>query len=388
MSLYGNSIYGNSILLVESDSGGGSGGSIDHIESSDLSNNVTCHNGGYTTWSTGGSERIRFDAAGRLLLTNGGATTSFGTALEIQRNGQALLDIVSFGGLPNLLFRRANGVYGAPTATVINDTIAIIAGSGYDSTGFTSNRGVIIMGATENWTPVANGTRMTFHTTPNGSAVNAQRMIVDQNGFVGIGTGVPTSQLHVSGAAGTTLRIADTQQATGRILRCVDALGNVKWEQPTSLVFAHASLYHEDGIGVATAVTGMVALNTKYLVDVPTTLGDSSSFTMPANGTLKYTGTDTHSFHISIGLSIRNDDDILSSDIREIYFWIYKNGVLVPGTSNRTFTIPGVIFTEAYVETYLSLVTNDEITLYVSNESAVITTTAGISVGTMQIIID
>ncbi len=47
MSVYGNNIYGESVLLVESTTGGGgSGGDLDHIVSPDLSSSVTCQNSG------------------------------------------------------------------------------------------------------------------------------------------------------------------------------------------------------------------------------------------------------------------------------------------------------------------------------------------------------
>jgi len=59
----------------------------------------------------------------------------------------------------------------------------------------------------------------------------AQRMIVTQNGNIGIGTNNPEKNLHIQG----TFRLADGSQANGRILTS-DAFGTAYWSEPSSIV--------------------------------------------------------------------------------------------------------------------------------------------------------
>ena len=51
--------------------------------------------------------------------------------------------------------------------------------------------------ATENWNDTANGTAISFFTTPNGGGSVFERMRIDNSGNVGIGTTNPLSLLHV-----------------------------------------------------------------------------------------------------------------------------------------------------------------------------------------------
>ncbi|MDZ7934453.1 MAG: hypothetical protein U5M51_05705 [Emticicia sp.] len=63
------------------------------------------------------------------------------------------------------------------------------------------------MSADQTFTPSAQGTRMTFSTTPNGTTSLIERMRIDNTGFVGIGTVDPLKRVHVSGGRGTILYI-------------------------------------------------------------------------------------------------------------------------------------------------------------------------------------
>lgn len=55
------------------------------------------------------------------------------------------------------------------------------------------------MAATENFDTTHKGTNITFSTTNNGNVLPTDKMKIDHNGNVGIGTNNPTTKLEVNG---------------------------------------------------------------------------------------------------------------------------------------------------------------------------------------------
>ncbi len=82
---------------------------------------------------------------------------------------------------------RSRGTIAAPTAVLGGDSFGEFGFLGYDGTGFNAPSAGIRAEATENFTAVAQGTAMYFSTTANGTNSGQERMIIDQNGYVGIG---------------------------------------------------------------------------------------------------------------------------------------------------------------------------------------------------------
>jgi hypothetical protein len=73
--------------------------------------------------------------------------------------------------------------------------------------------------ATENHSATALGTNISFTTTPNGSVTSLERMRIDQNGNVGIGTATPASPLTVATGPGEftpALAVLPSTHATSR----------------------------------------------------------------------------------------------------------------------------------------------------------------------------
>lgn len=107
--------------------------------------------------------------------------------------------------------RAANGTLAAPTAITANTPLALFNGRGYDGTSYSTyaNGGMLVY-ASENFTPAAKGTFLTFTTTANGATSSGERMRIDNAGNVGIGTPTPGAKLEVAGtvklgAAGTVI---------------------------------------------------------------------------------------------------------------------------------------------------------------------------------------
>ena len=116
------------------------------------------------------------------------ATTAYGTSVT-----------------PAFLGRLARGTQNVPTAIQSSDTLLFIGGRGYGSTGFSSiSRAAIIFYASQNWNDTAQGTYISFETTPDGSTSRQKRMRITASGNVGIGTTTPNQKLMVAGNANIT----------------------------------------------------------------------------------------------------------------------------------------------------------------------------------------
>lgn len=136
-----------------------------------------------------GVPRIATDATLTGLLSINQATASnptvpTGTLLHITGpDATSAYQVVdSFGiGAPIFLGRRAAGTSAAPSAVTSGLSLAILWGSGYNGSAYTSAPGGIAVTSTQTWTPSANGTRIDFYTIPNGSTTSALAFSVDQD---------------------------------------------------------------------------------------------------------------------------------------------------------------------------------------------------------------
>ena len=101
----------------------------------------------------------------------------------------------------NILLRFAKGTYAAPTAISANNLMGSMGVRGYDGTAFSSGgRAGIYMYAAEDFTPTAQGTFLDISTTANGTTSRIERIRVQNNGNVLIGTTTDAGQkLQVNG---------------------------------------------------------------------------------------------------------------------------------------------------------------------------------------------
>jgi hypothetical protein len=103
------------------------------------------------------------------------------------------------GDSPNFNFISGRGTSTAPLATQSGDNLGQFAAAGYNGSTFPGSKVKVSFMATENWTPTANGTAMSFQTTANGTKARTERMRIDNTGNVGIGTTTPAYPLSVNG---------------------------------------------------------------------------------------------------------------------------------------------------------------------------------------------
>lgn len=112
---------------------------------------------------------------------------------------QSNIDGTGLGG--QNVFQRSGGTTAAPTATLSAMSLGSFSFRGYTGSGYTGSKAFISAAATQNWSTTANGTRLAFSTTPNDSTTLTSRLVIDNSGFIGIGSGTaPTSLLHISSA--------------------------------------------------------------------------------------------------------------------------------------------------------------------------------------------
>lgn len=142
-------------------------------------------------------------------------TSTPDSTLDVERESSDITDPTSvmrttyFGASNNnetLESLRARGTRAAPAPVLANDNLFTVSGGGYNGSAFAPLKAFVVAEASQDWTPSATGTRWKFATTPNNSNVSAERMRIEHNGRVGVGTTDPLDQLHVFGdiRVGTT----------------------------------------------------------------------------------------------------------------------------------------------------------------------------------------
>lgn len=131
--------------------------------------------------------------------------------LDVVNNSSTYNGIIEAEGPVTSTFTRAmairmrGGTATAPTSIKLND-ISAFGFAGYNGSAFSVATAGVAGIATEDWTSANNGMALTFNTSQNGTSNQIkERMRVDQNGNVGIGTNNPTSRLEVNGAATNTV---------------------------------------------------------------------------------------------------------------------------------------------------------------------------------------
>jgi hypothetical protein len=158
-----------------------------------------------TTNDAGSDKTASIWRSGRL----GIGTNNPSRFLDVVNNNETYTGIIEAEGPVTSTFTRAmairmrRGTSATPTAILTND-ISAFGFAGYDGSAFSSAAAAVAGIATEDWTSTKKGMALTFHTTVNGNNPITEKMRVDHNGNLGIGTNNPTSRLEVNGSATNT----------------------------------------------------------------------------------------------------------------------------------------------------------------------------------------
>ncbi len=146
-----------------------------------------------------------------MTLTNDGNVgigTSIPTGLlHLSQNAYTELSVDSHSdsptNFPYVILVKSRGTVSSPTRTLNDDVLGQFLAQGYD-TGYGTG-GFISFEADGDWGDDSSDepTRITFHTAPDGSATEVERMRIDRDGNVGIGTTAPVELFHYDKNNGT-----------------------------------------------------------------------------------------------------------------------------------------------------------------------------------------
>jgi len=174
--------------------------------------------------------------------------------LEITVDDAAHTQLTSYGSNVQHIGRTAQGTEASPTATLINNILFALGGRGFANSVFTSTTGLISIEAEENFTASAEGTRITFDTTPLGSTTRSEAMRINPAGDVGIRTTSPDGTLHVHTATAGTVTanggadeiVLESDGNTGLTILAPDAsLAQIYFGTPSDNVGAYIRWQHD-----------------------------------------------------------------------------------------------------------------------------------------------
>ena len=228
----------------------------------------------------------------------------------------------SGGTFSTVILRKARGSSTSPSAVQSSDGLGAFGFRGYGATGFSSgSRAFVGAIAAENWTDAAQGAYMTFNTTSNGTASGTERLRINNNGNILIGTTTDAGyKLDVNGTgravtslqtptllgnttSGGTLTLQSTSNATkGKMLFGTSAYDEVN----NRLGIGTAS--PTEPLHIRTAGTGL-NFRTNFTVENTNTSGAASMQFINGNGRnafVQYTGS---TYAIGEGLGIFTESD-------------------------------------------------------------------------------
>jgi hypothetical protein len=183
-----------------------------------LSGTLTLSKGGTNNGLTAAQGALVFSDSSKLNLTQPGqlfwdstnlylgiGTAAPATVLHTVSSGDAAPRGALFShyqgdnGGSQVTLRKGRGTLASPSPISIGDVIGRLRFEGCDTLTPTYVEGAyIITNATEIWSSAAHGTYLAFGTTANTTTGAVERLRIDQNGNVGIGTTNPQAALHLN----------------------------------------------------------------------------------------------------------------------------------------------------------------------------------------------
>lgn len=93
-------------------------------------------------------------------------------------------DYVGYGDDSNVgvVTKRARAQFGTPGKLLSGDALGVFQSYGYNGSAFVGPKGSIEIQANQNWSSTANGTKILFKTTPDGSTTQATTLTLDDDG--------------------------------------------------------------------------------------------------------------------------------------------------------------------------------------------------------------
>lgn len=146
-----------------------------------------------------------------LTISTAGTTTSIiapqaGTQIHLAssgtQNARITGDVYTNATDQGFVFqgRKSRGGVGSPTAVNANDTLAVLGGVGYGTTGFPNiSAGAYVVRAEASGTDTSQPTYLAMLTTPTGTITPIERLRITSTGSTGIATSSPYAKLSIAG---------------------------------------------------------------------------------------------------------------------------------------------------------------------------------------------
>jgi hypothetical protein len=198
-------------------------------------------------------------------LSNGTTPRTAGTEFVITNVGNvgigtisplakvnAIGQIRSTGIGPNsgqISLSRINGTETSPTPVLNAQLLGSVIFNGYDGSNY-KNTATINGRASENYSTTNLGTHLGFNTTTNGTITATERMRIDHNGNVGIGTITPRALLHAN-------------RNVNAVAQTTSGIGEAQYN--TQLHVHNPSLIIGEGVGISFGVGGVGAVSNKIV---------------------------------------------------------------------------------------------------------------------------
>jgi len=222
-----------------------------------------------------------------------------------------------FAQAPFIAGRRAQGTAASPTAVASNSTLIGIYGYGYGATGYSLLRTSMLFSGNEAWSDTAQGTRITFFTTGNGTTTISEKMRIDDAGNVLIGTtantlgklavvanasqiygtfdsptnGFAYHQYFYNGSAYGYIGQASGIASGNATDLAVRSANNLTFASGGSSERMRIDANGNVGIGVTPVGTGLLELKAGTATVAPLEFNSGTNLTTPVAGAVEYDGT-------------------------------------------------------------------------------------------------
>lgn len=162
--------------------------------------------------------------------------------------------------------RMRRGTSASPSAIQLND-ISAYGFSGYDGAAFSTTSAGMAGIATQNWTSTAKGMGLVFSTTQNSTTSLIERMRIDHNGNVGVGTTAPISTL-----SNTSIPIQGTNSTNA-------FNGGLTWSSPGTGFAGSFYSQPSNGNGLLVKIAGNSSSNNAF--EVASSISQESNVNNP-----------------------------------------------------------------------------------------------------------
>lgn len=167
---------------------------------------------GFTPWNAFGIYRLNGETTGDFISDNSDNVARYPSFRILNYGGSPAGSI----GNPAFTLINSRGTNGSTTPVQAGDALGAFSFNGGTNVNGSYAEGASIWGtATENFTSTANGGNLSFYTTANATKIPKIRMFIDQNGYVGVNTIAPTTQMQVNGTVKATAFQGDGSALTG-----------------------------------------------------------------------------------------------------------------------------------------------------------------------------